>query len=598
MGTRRRSSGGGRWTLAIAGAAVCVAILAAAAPAAAKPKCAGKKATIVGSQGRDVLRGNAGPDVIVARGGRDRVLGKGGRDLICGGSGADTLSGGTGRDVVEGGSGDDFFRAGAGSDKIFGASGNDVMVGGPGGEHAVGGPGNDRMYGGQQDDDLRGSSGDDLLIGDQGNDDLRGEDGNDWLRGDTQPDRIEGGPGDDWVSYATLTMSSKAALIAGVGPRGGHAGQAFGHDEFAGGLENLVGSPYLDVVGGTGLPGTLRGLGWVIEPDRPDWVDQCSGFATLECGQNGTGGAVPAVLFDTTPQDPGIHVIGGPASDAFEISRTQGGVRVSSKFPLAPAPGCNGGGTTVVTCSVPPLGYVVAYGGDGNDSITVNADFGPATTVRVDGGGGSDVISGGPGDEILEAGAFEATYPNVRIPDTVLGGGGDDSLLAAINGPDTLRGGPGSDQLIALNACQGHILDGGPGGSDIAGFARNPGQAQGVKAKIGGRTVSLDKHQACVETGWVSASTEILEGTDNHDVLMGSPGNDALIIGHPGNDVILGFGGADRLRGDAGSDTLVGGHGPDTLEAADGERDRRLDCGPGGGRAHRDSRDPKPRRCG
>lgn len=61
-------------------------------------RCLGKKATIVGTAGRDRLVGTPHRDVITARGGADEVLGLGGADVICGGKGRDRLFGGAGKD--------------------------------------------------------------------------------------------------------------------------------------------------------------------------------------------------------------------------------------------------------------------------------------------------------------------------------------------------------------------------------------------------------------------------------------------------------------------------------------------------------------------
>jgi len=63
--------------------------------------CLGRKATIVGTAGRDKLTGTGHRDVIVALGGADEVRGLGGPDLICGGKGKDVLVGGPGRDTVQ-----------------------------------------------------------------------------------------------------------------------------------------------------------------------------------------------------------------------------------------------------------------------------------------------------------------------------------------------------------------------------------------------------------------------------------------------------------------------------------------------------------------
>jgi len=66
-----------------------------------RSRCLGKKATIVGTAGRDELTGTPHRDVIAALAGADKVRGLGGPDLICGGKGKDRLNGGAGKDEIQ-----------------------------------------------------------------------------------------------------------------------------------------------------------------------------------------------------------------------------------------------------------------------------------------------------------------------------------------------------------------------------------------------------------------------------------------------------------------------------------------------------------------
>jgi Ca2+-binding RTX toxin-like protein len=63
------------------------------------PRCAGKTATIVGTQKRDKIKGSPGPDVIHGLGGADTIRGLKGNDRLCGGKGPDKLLGGPGHDL-------------------------------------------------------------------------------------------------------------------------------------------------------------------------------------------------------------------------------------------------------------------------------------------------------------------------------------------------------------------------------------------------------------------------------------------------------------------------------------------------------------------
>ncbi len=112
------------------------------------PKCGGKPATIVGTNGNDVLNGTAKSDVIVAKSGNDVVRGKGGADVICLGSGIDRAEGGSGTDTIYGQAGHDQIYGGSGSDRLIGGAGKDRLVGQKGRDQLVGGGGIDSGNGG------------------------------------------------------------------------------------------------------------------------------------------------------------------------------------------------------------------------------------------------------------------------------------------------------------------------------------------------------------------------------------------------------------------------------------------------------------------
>jgi uncharacterized delta-60 repeat protein len=103
-------------------------------PAPEVTVCAGRRATIVGTAGRDRIRGTRRRDVIATLGGSDVIRGLGGDDLVCAGSG---------NDLVLGGAGTDTLRGQAGRDRLLGGSGRDRLIGGPGRDRLVGGPGRD-----------------------------------------------------------------------------------------------------------------------------------------------------------------------------------------------------------------------------------------------------------------------------------------------------------------------------------------------------------------------------------------------------------------------------------------------------------------------
>lgn len=118
--------------------------------------CNGRPATIVGTDGADVIQGTSGKDVIVGLDGNDRIEGLGGNDIVCGGRGNDTIFGGSGNDILLGARGHDHLQ---------GSVGNDVLLGGDGKDTLYGQEDRDRIIGGDHADLLSGGTGVDQCWG-------------------------------------------------------------------------------------------------------------------------------------------------------------------------------------------------------------------------------------------------------------------------------------------------------------------------------------------------------------------------------------------------------------------------------------------------
>jgi Ca2+-binding RTX toxin-like protein len=161
------------------------------------PTCFGVPATIIGTEGNDILQGTPGVDVIVGLGGNDLIKGLGGNDLICGGPGNDIISGGAGNDKIGGDEGNDTLVGGIGDDLIEGGAGNDLISGEDGNDQLSGGEGDDNLTGGNGDDLIEGGAGQDRADGGRGNDIVRGNEGDDVLRVSDDirgNDTVDGGP--------------------------------------------------------------------------------------------------------------------------------------------------------------------------------------------------------------------------------------------------------------------------------------------------------------------------------------------------------------------------------------------------------------------
>ena len=99
------------------------------------------------------------------------------------------------------------------------------------------------------------------------------------------------------------------------------------------------------------------------------------------------------------------------------------------------------GGAVPITGGTPTIAntdLIVAFGGNGNDTITLDETNGALPSAELYGGAGVDTMTGGSGADIL---AGEAGN------DTLFGRGGADQLYGGDN-DDVLTGGDGDDQMF------------------------------------------------------------------------------------------------------------------------------------------------------
>jgi uncharacterized repeat protein (TIGR01451 family) len=269
----------------------------------------GNDRSLSGTNGDDVICGLGGNDVITGGRGNDRLDGGPGRDVVRGGDGIDQLFGRVGDDDLVGGAGFDLVRfdgaasrvsvdlaggkaTGEGTDAlsliegIVGSANGDVLRAGPGANEIYGRGGDDEIAGGRGFDyarfdfagagvsvDLtagaaRGGEGSDTIQGIEGvigsnfADTLIGDAAGNQLGGRSGDDVIRGGRGTDASLYMFATSAVQVDLAASV---------ATGGDGTDGlnGIENVVGSPFRDVLkggaGGNRLSGeagsdTIRGV--------------------------------------------------------------------------------------------------------------------------------------------------------------------------------------------------------------------------------------------------------------------------------------------------------------------------------------------------
>ena len=117
-------------------------------------------------------------------------------------------------------------------------------------------------------------------------------------------------------------------------------------------------------------------------------------------------------------------------------------------------------------------------------------------------------------------------------------------------------------------ACQGHSYDGGAG-DDTVSYARSDAA---LRVDLGGSGGPA----GCGNPDQVLGDNESLEGSDGPDVLIGDNGDNSF-LGH------------------LGADTFIGKGGNDFIDAADGQRDKAIDCGGGDDDVVKDGADPSLR---
>jgi Ca2+-binding RTX toxin-like protein len=613
--------------------AICCFFIGVAGVGAASPHCLGKPATIVA---KGEVRGTGHADVIVTGPGRDRIDGRGGNDRICAGTGAD---------AVEGGVGSDRIAAGGGADEVVGDNGSDTVLAGPGPDTVIGKRGNDRLRGGPGvrdfldsglgDDTLDGGPGGfDQVIGGVGNDRLSGGPGdNDLLRPDFGRDHVEGGAGiHDTVSFA---VSGEGNIVFGEGgvvvDLGAGTATGDGEDTFIG-IEDVIGSPFADVIRGDASPNVLFGGGGIddlVGVGAGDTAyggtgkDRCRGVEgkdscelpgtttysapsearlleliesegkapaaqpTLEVDSTGSkgGGSLSAVVDQPNFAEgrPGIEVVVSVAHGAWLLS--------ARGVAIATGDSCVAVSAEVARCPFSGTPEAVLLSGSSAaDTLRIDPSVPATVSAFVRGYRGADALEGGAGDDSLDG------YIS-RDGDVLRGGAGDDALT----GGALLMGGPGSDLLIAF-PCNGETAGGGAG-VDSVSFARS---GQGVEAEIGGSAgfapggsfpPGCPAQEGFPPTS-IGPTVESIEGSSHGDVLRGS-GARNILLGRGGDDTVKGGGGDDFLVGGLGRDSLRGERGEDRLYGRDSARDAQLDCGPGGRGdiALVDRIDPRTRDC-
>jgi len=415
---------------------------------------------LIGSQTENLLVGGGGNDFLAGGLGDDTLLGNDGDDFFDAGAtpdGADHYFDGTGIDtvsyslreqpvdvdlsvpggdgsrreddnvfgeveVIVGGRADDDLRSASAGQVLGGGPGGDLLVGRDGDDELSGGDGGDVLVANDGDDDLSGGTGDDTLERASGDDAMFGDSGNDTLEAGFErlmvggavavgADVLSGGSGIDTVSYNSHTGGVTVTIddVAGDGLPGEG-------DDVRTDVENLIGTDFDDVLGGSGSVNVITGdygddeisggAGndrFVSEP-VPDGDDTLRGAPGIDLADHsarrGDGRPDSADLFLALGAETRVHLAGAVLSDRDH---------------LGPGEDVEG-----------------IVGGDGDDELYDFRDFASELPgARLFGGPGSDTISGadlGDANDRLEGGAGNDRIRGLHGRDTIIGNAGTDAL--------------------------------------------------------------------------------------------------------------------------------------------------------------------------
>lgn len=544
-----------------------------------------------------------------------------------------------------GGDGSQELIGSSGNDRIFGQRGNDVLYGNSGNDELFGGVGDEKSppSGGAG---ISGGAGNDLLSGGLGTDVLNGNQDSDLVRGDGTIDTIEdtGSSGTDTLSYATAVTPGFGGAVSLAGfpseaeseERGvrihldgttcageyeacdNEARYGGGYDNVTvSGFENVIGSPFADVIIGSsgtnridGGGGTdaIYGRGGSDElfggPDG-DYLNGEEGTDLIE-GQGGADNCVGETVNDCvggveavsqrerTKISVGYMATGLPSTLSWDelfltgsakTGTSNGNDHVKAVYSLVSGTGfvtfttegesaafdtsTNAASANCtyapaeVKCGLPkPLDAITVAGMSGADILTLEG-FPETTTPILLGGEGNDQMTIGNGTEDM------IVDGNGTGSDTLSSGNYDDALIDN-EGADILQGGNGNDLLVAASNCdgtasEGDVLDGGEDGTAVnsAQWAKLPAGAPGVVADLregrAGDTWS-GSLPACATGTKATTLTNIddLEGSEGADQLYGDGAANNL-LGRNGKDEIWGRAGADRIEAQDGIAEMGGG---------------------------------------
>ncbi|WP_185804539.1 calcium-binding protein [Pontivivens nitratireducens] len=474
------------------------------------------RGTDLSDGGADVITTGTGADRIIAGAGADTVTALGGDNLIIGDSGESIVSdtdttvrtlqvsiGGT--DLLTTGSGDDTILAGAFADTVHAGAGKDAVAG----DHAelIVTTGEvftslDEAEGG--DDILDLGAGDDVALGGAGADSINALSGENIVIGDSGV-----------VVFDAGGFASASSSASGVG----------GADSITtgAGADRLIGGVGADTIrGGDGDNGVLGDEGSITST---------AGLDTLRSTNDNIGG--DDLIETGTGAD---AILGGAGADSITATGGDNMILGDAGTVVGASVGFESGTTS--SASVGGVDQIVS--GDGADTIL--------------GGAQGDEISAGAGGNVVLGDAGRVAGGVATSTDFTIGG---DDRITTLGGGDILIGGVGND-----------LIDAGDGQNRIAGDNATIDAAQilDLDQTVGGADSITSGADADDIVGGAGADV-IMAGAGNNRIAGDGARIDAAGILSLSDTV----GGNDTITAQGGADDIVGGAGADSIDAGDGD---------------------------
>src|SRR3954470_14696192 len=189
--------------------------------------------------------------------------------------------------------------------------------------------------------------------------------------------------------------------------------------------------------------------------------------------------------------------------------------------------------------------------------------------LTIDGGGGDDIIVGGPNLDTIRGGEGDDRLtggPNATGIESIEGGAGNDVMIWNNgDGDDSDVGGDGVDETQFNNGTADDVMDVAPAGGGAHHFHR---VGAGIDIDMSADTERLNikafsGNDSLVSAPGTTVATTVDAGSGNDTIATGDGAD--LIQGGTGLDTLSGGAGADRIVGNQGNDTDNGGAGDDTL---------------------------------